>query len=53
MQSTWSLNGELQQSQSNSCDDLVLELKVVVLSQQIPSNLAFEPVMKKIEQERY
>jgi hypothetical protein len=38
-----SLSDGKQQSQSNSCDDLVSETEVVVLSQQNLSNHAFAP----------
>ena len=41
---TLNLNGGKQQSQSNSCDDLVSKSEVAVLSQQNQSNPAFEPV---------
>ena len=47
MENTLSLNGGLQQSQSSSCDDLVSNAKVVVLSQQNLSNLAFVPAIQK------
>lgn len=44
IQRTLSLNDGQQQSQSNSCGDLVSGTEVVVLSEQNHSNRASEPV---------